>query len=193
MEFQITTGDMIFTETKLKGAFIIDVKRIEDERGFFGRSYCKKEFEAHGLNTNAVQTNVSYNKQKGTLRGMHMQIAPNEESKLVRCTRGSIYDVIIDMRPHSATYRAWIGVELSADTYRMLYVPEGFAHGFITLEDDTDVTYQVTQCYTPGSEQCYRWDDPAFDIIWPVPPVLISEKDQAHALINNKSLVNLSE
>lgn len=184
---------MIFTETKLKGAFIIDVKRIEDERGFFGRSYCKEEFEAHGLNTNAVQTNVSYNRHKATLRGMHMQIAPNEESKLVRCTRGSIYDVIIDMRPHSATYLTWIGVELSAHTYRMLYVPESFAHGFITLEKDTDVTYQVTNSYAPGAEQCYRWDDPVFDIVWPIPPALISEKDQAHPLININSLINFPE
>jgi dTDP-4-dehydrorhamnose 3,5-epimerase len=185
---------MIFTETKLKGAFIIDLNCIKDERGFFARSYCKKEFEAHGLNTNAVQTNVSYNRQKGTLRGMHMQTSPSEESKLVRCTRGSIYDVIVDMRTHSATYRQWVGVELSAAAYRMLYVPEGFAHGFITMEDETDVTYQVTQCYDPVSEQCYRWDDPAFGIAWPISPVLISEKDQAHALIkNDNSLINLSE
>ncbi|HKG05670.1 MAG TPA: dTDP-4-dehydrorhamnose 3,5-epimerase [Pedobacter sp.] len=184
---------MIFTETKLKGAFIIDVKRIEDERGFFGRSYCSNEFEAHGLNTNAVQTNVSYNQHKGTLRGMHMQCTPHEESKLVRCTRGSIYDVIIDMRPQSPTHNQWIGVELNASSYRMLYVPEGFAHGFITLEDQTDVTYQVTQYYTPGSERCFRWDDPAFAIEWPLTPKLISEKDQQHALIQNSSLFNISQ
>jgi dTDP-4-dehydrorhamnose 3,5-epimerase len=171
---------MIFTETKLKGAFIIDVKRLEDERGFFGRSYCEREFEEYGLNTNVVQANVSHNKKKGTLRGMHMQISPYEETKLVRCTRGAIYDVIIDMREDSETYKQWIGVELTADNFRMLYVPEGFAHGFITLEDNTDVTYQVTQFYTPGSEKGIRWNDPAFNIEWPIEPVVISEKDQAH-------------
>lgn len=171
---------MIFTETKLKGAFILDVKRLEDERGFFGRSYCKDEFEAHGLNTNAVQANVSYNKAAGTLRGMHMQEAPFGETKLVRCTRGSIYDVIVDLRTNSDTYKQWIGVKLTADSYRMLYVPEGFAHGFITLEDNTDVTYQVTQFYTASAERAYRWDDPAFNIKWPVTPTVISAKDQAH-------------
>ncbi|WP_439883368.1 dTDP-4-dehydrorhamnose 3,5-epimerase [Pontibacter sp. MBLB2868] len=171
---------MIFTETKLKGAFIIDVKRLEDERGFFGRSFCQDEFEKHGLSNDVRQTNVSYNKKKGTLRGMHMQLAPNEESKLVRCTRGAIYDVIIDMREESETYKQWIGVELTADNYRMLFVPEGFAHGFITLEDNTDVTYQVTEFYTPGAEKGIRWNDPAFNIQWPIEPVVISDKDQAH-------------
>lgn len=171
---------MIFTETKLKGAYIIDVKRLEDERGFFGRSYCENEFAELGLTTGIKQTNVSYNKKKGTLRGMHMQNSPYEETKLVRCTRGAIYDVIIDMREDSETYKQWIGVELTADNYRMLFVPEGFAHGFITLEDNTDVTYQVTQFYTPGSERGIRWNDPAFNIEWPIEPVVISEKDQAH-------------
>src|SRR5215217_18507 len=132
---------MIFTETKLKGAFIIDIKKLEDDRGFFARSYCKNEFEAHGLNTNVVQANVSYNKKKGTLRGLHMQLSPYGETKLVRCTRGSLYDVIVDLRPDSPTLKQWIGVELRADNYRMLYVPEGFAHSFITLEDDTEATY----------------------------------------------------
>lgn len=175
---------MNFTETKLKGAYIIDVKRIEDERGFFGRSYCSNEFKEFGLNTNAVQNNISYNIKKGTLRGMHMQKAPYGESKLVRCTRGAIYDVIVDMRADSPTFKQWIGVELTADNYKMLYVPEGFAHGFITLEDNTDVTYQVTQFYTPGFEQCFRWDDPAFNIQWPIEPVVISEKDQAHSFLS---------
>ncbi len=180
---------MLFTETKLKGAYIIDVKRLEDERGFFGRSYCLREFEALGLNTNAVQANVSYNKKKATLRGMHMQLAPHEETKLVRCTRGAIYDVIVDLRPESSTFKQWIGVELTADSYRMLYVPEGFAHGFITLEDNTDVTYQVTQFYTPGAERGYRWDDPAFNIKWPIEPVIISEKDRAHAPFETASVL----
>jgi dTDP-4-dehydrorhamnose 3,5-epimerase len=175
---------MIFTETKIKGAYIIDVKRIEDERGFFGRSFCQKEFEQYGLNTNAVQANVSYNKKKGTLRGMHTQVAPFEETKLVRCTRGAIYDVIVDLRETSETFLQWIGVELTADSYRMLFVPEGFAHGFITLEDNTDVTYQVTQFYTPGAEKGYRWDDPAFAIEWPAQPLIISDKDKAHPLFD---------
>ncbi|HEV7329737.1 MAG TPA: dTDP-4-dehydrorhamnose 3,5-epimerase [Flavisolibacter sp.] len=172
---------MIFTETKLKGAYIIDVKRLEDERGFFGRSFCQREFEAFGLNTNAVQANVSFNTTKGTLRGMHMQVQPYGETKLVRCTRGAIYDVIVDLRPDSPTFKQWIGVELTAETYRMLFVPEGFAHGFLTLEDNTDVTYQVTQFYTPIAERGFRWDDPAFNIQWPYPPTLVSPKDQAHA------------
>lgn len=174
---------MIFTETKLKGAFIIDVKKLEDERGFFGRSYCQQEFQAFGLNTSVVQANVSYNKLKGTLRGMHLQNAPYEETKLVRCTRGAICDVIVDMRKNSLTYKEWIAVELTADSYRMLYVPEGFAHGFITLEDNSDVTYQVTQAYTPGAERGFRYDDPAFNIKWPIEPVVISEKDLAHPFL----------
>lgn len=171
---------MIFVETKLKGAYIIDLKPLEDERGFFARAYCKNEFEQYGLNTNIVQTNLSHNKYKGTLRGLHMQLAPYEETKLVRCTRGSIYDVIVDLREDSSTYKQWVGVELTSTTYRMLYVPEGFAHSFITLEDDTDVMYQVTQFYTAASERGYRWDDPAFGIEWPMEPIIISERDRGH-------------
>lgn len=178
--YRLNKRKMIFTETKLKGAYIIDVKRLEDERGFFGRSYCQNEFEQYGLNTSAVQANVSFNLKKGTLRGMHMQLAPFEETKLVRCTRGAIYDVIVDMREDSDTFKQWIGVELTADSYRMLYVPEGFAHGFITLMDNSDVTYQVTQFYTAGSERGYRFDDPAFGIVWPIEPVVVSQKDQNH-------------
>jgi dTDP-4-dehydrorhamnose 3,5-epimerase len=171
---------MIFTPTKLQGAFILEVKKIEDERGFFGRSWCRRELEEHGLNANVVQANVSYNKVKGTLRGMHFQKAPHQETKLVRCTRGAIYDVIIDLRPNSPTYKQWIGVELTEDNYRMLFVPEDFAHGFITLQDNTEVTYQVTQYYTPGAEGGIRWNDPAFNIQWPIEPTVVSGKDQAH-------------
>lgn len=171
---------MIFTPTKLQGAFILEVKKIEDERGFFGRSWCKRELEEHGLNANVVQANVSYNKVKGTLRGMHFQKAPHQETKLVRCTRGAIYDVIIDLRPNSPTYKQWIGVELTEDNYRMLFVPEDFAHGFITLQDNTEVTYQVTQYYTPGAEGGIRWNDPAFNIQWPIEPTVVSGKDQVH-------------
>lgn len=180
---------MIFTETKLAGAYIIDIKKIEDERGFFGRSYCQKEFEALGLNTNAVQANVSYNKKKGTLRGLHLQLPPYGETKLVRCTRGALYDIIVDLRPGSATFKQWIGVELTAANYRMLYVPEGFGHSFITLEDETEATYQVTGFYTPKAERGFRYNDPAFNIQWPIQPQVVSEKDRNHPLFTDAALV----
>ncbi|HXV42374.1 MAG TPA: dTDP-4-dehydrorhamnose 3,5-epimerase [Anaerolineae bacterium] len=170
---------MIFHETKLKDAYIIEIEKREDERGFFARGWCQHEFEAHGLVPRIVQANISYNKKRGTLRGMHYQIAPYAETKLVRCTRGALYDVIIDLRPASPTYKQWLGVELTAENYKMLYVPEGFAHGFITLEDITEATYQVSQFYTPGAEGGIRYDDPAFGIKWPVEVQVISAKDQS--------------
>lgn len=170
---------MKFTETRLKGAFIIEIEKLSDERGFFARSWCRKEFEAHGLTIQVVQANVSYNLKKGTLRGMHYQIAPYQECKLIRCTRGAIYDVIIDLRPDSPTYRKWTGVELTADNYTMFFVPEDFAHGFQTLTDETEITYQVSQFYTPGSEKGIRFDDPAFGIQWPLEITVISDKDSA--------------
>jgi dTDP-4-dehydrorhamnose 3,5-epimerase len=172
---------VIFTETKLKDSYILEIKKMEDARGFFGRSWCQKEFEEHGLVPCVVQANVSYNKKKGTLRGMHYQIAPYEETKLVRCTRGALYDVIIDLRPDSPTYKQWLGVELTADNYKMLYVPKGFAHGFITLEDNTEATYQVSQFYTPGAEGGIRYNDPLFGIEWPVEVTVISDKDKSWA------------
>lgn len=172
---------MIFTKTKLAGAYIIDVNKIEDERGLFARTYCSREFEAHGLNTNILQTNIATSKYKGTLRGLHMQFAPYGETKLVRCTKGAIFDVIVDLRSDSPTFTQWLGVELSAQSYRMLLVPEGCAHGYITLEDNTDTTYQVTQFYTKEYETGIRWNDPAFNIQWPIEPILISEKDKSHA------------
>ncbi len=171
---------MIFTETKLKGAYIIDVKRIEDDRGFFARTFCQREFNEHGLKTNIVQSNVSYNKRRATLRGLHIQLTPYEETKLVRCCRGSIYDVIVDLRKDSETCKQWIGAQLTSSNYKMLYIPAGFAHAFITLEDDTEVEYQVSEFYTPSAEKGFRWNDPSFNIIWPIEPQLISEKDQAH-------------
>jgi dTDP-4-dehydrorhamnose 3,5-epimerase len=171
---------MIFTETKLQGAFIIDVKRLTDERGFFARSWCEDEFAAYGIAMPPLQANLSWNPQKGTLRGMHYQLPPHEETKLVRCTRGAIYDVIVDLREESPTYMQWIGVELTADSYRMLFVPGRFAHGFITLEANTDVAYQVSAKYTPGAERGLRWNDPAIGIQWPLQPTLISEKDSVH-------------
>ena len=170
---------MKFTETKLKGAFVIEIEKLIDDRGFFARSWCRKEFEAHGLTDRVVQANVSFNHKKGTLRGMHYQIAPYQECKLVRCTRGAIYDVIIDLRPDSTTYKQWIGVELTADNYTMFFVPEDFGHGFQTLTDDTEVTYQVSQFYTPGSEKGIRFDDSAFNIQWPLEVTTTSDKDRS--------------
>ena len=169
---------MIFTETQLKGAYIIEIEKLKDNRGFFARAWCQKEFEEHGLTPRVVQANVSSNKKKGTLRGMHYQIAPYEETKLVRCTRGAIYDVIIDLRQGSPTFKQWMGVELTESNYKMLYVPENFAHGFQTLEDNAEVTYQVSQFYTPGSESGIRWDDPLFGIRWPLEVQVISDKDK---------------
>ena len=169
---------MIFKETKLRDAYIIEIEERSDQRGFFARAWCQKEFEDHGLVAQVVQTNLSYNIKKGTLRGMHFQIDPYQETKLVRCTRGAIYDVIIDLRPESPTYKDWIGVELSGENYKMLYVPKNFAHGFQTLVDGTEVTYQVTEFYTPGAEGGLRYDDPAFRIAWPLPVSVISEKDK---------------
>jgi len=169
---------VIFAETKLKDAHIIEIEKMEDTRGFFARSWCRKEFDRHGLVSTVVQANISWNKKRGTLRGMHYQVAPYEEVKLVRCSRGSIYDVIIDLRKDSATYKEWLGVELTADEYKLLYVPGGFAHGFQTLEDDTEVVYQVSQFYTPGAEAGLRWDDPAFNINWPLEVQVISDKDR---------------
>lgn len=168
---------MIFTETPLKGAYVVAVKKLEDDRGFFGRTFCANEFREHGLKEAMVQANVSYNKRQGTLRGMHYQVAPHQEAKLVRCTRGALYDVIVDLRPNSLTYKQWFGIELTADSYTMLYVPPDFAHGFVTLRDDTEAIYQVSQFYTPGAEQGLRWNDPAIGIQWPVEVTVISPKD----------------
>lgn len=179
---------MIFTETKIKGAYVIDIKRIEDERGFFGRAFCHQEMKAKGLNGNVAQTNLSSNKKRGTLRGLHYQQAPHEESKLVRCTRGSLFDVLVDLRKNSATYCQWFGIELSADSFRMLYVPEGCAHGFITLEDNTDIMYQVSEFYAPSAEKGLLWNDPAFGIQWPIEPIVISEKDKKQPLFEPSSV-----
>jgi dTDP-4-dehydrorhamnose 3,5-epimerase len=170
---------VIFTETKLKGAYIIEIEKLKDHRGFFARAWCQNEFKVQGLTSSVVQANVSSNMKKGTLRGMHYQLSPHEETKLVRCTRGAIYDVIIDLRTASPTYTQWIGVELTEENYKMLYVPENFAHGFQSLKDDTEVTYQVSQFYTPGSESGIRWDDPAFSLKWPIEVQVISDKDKS--------------
>jgi dTDP-4-dehydrorhamnose 3,5-epimerase len=168
---------MLFRETELRGAFLIDIEKLEDERGFFAEAWSQRQAEANGLTTTVVQTNISFNRKRGTLRGMHYQVAPDEEAKLVRCTRGAIYDVIIDLRPTSPSYKKWIAVELTADNYRMLYVPERFAHGYQTLEDDTEVVYQVSQFYAPESARGLRYDDPAFGIRWPCAVTAISVRD----------------
>lgn len=182
---------MNFTETHLKGAYIIDINRLEDERGFFGRSYCQKEFDQYGLNTNIVQTNLAYTKKKATIRGLHMQLAPYGETKLIRCTKGAIYDVIVDLRKDSETFKQWFGVELRADSFRMLYIPEGFAHGYLTLENNTDTTYHVTQFYNGGYEIGVRWDDSAFNIQWPINPEIISDKDKNFAdFSEDKAFIN---
>ncbi|MGB7949258.1 MAG: dTDP-4-dehydrorhamnose 3,5-epimerase, partial [Candidatus Binatia bacterium] len=169
---------MIFSETKLQGAFIIDPQKLEDDRGFFARSWCQREAAAYGLHPQWVQCNVSFNKKKATLRGMHYQCAPSEEAKLVRCTRGAIYDVIIDLRPTSSTYRKWLAVELTAENRRMLYIPEGFAHGFLTLDDNTEIFYQMAEFYVPACARGVRWNDSAFGIKWPMEASVISDKDR---------------
>ena len=168
---------MVFKETKLKDAYIIELEPIEDNRGFFARTWCQREFRAHGLEVNLVQCSLSYNKEKGTLRGMHYQAPPYEEVRLVRCTRGAIYDVIIDLRPDSHTFKQWTGVELTAGNYHSLYVPKGFAHGFLTLEDHTEVFYQMSQFYSAESARGIRWNDPAFEILWPADIQVISDRD----------------
>jgi dTDP-4-dehydrorhamnose 3,5-epimerase len=169
---------MIFTKGKIQDAYILDIEKYEDERGFFGRAFCQKEFKEHGLDQNVVQANVSFSKQRGTLRGLHYQTRPYREAKLMRCTRGAIYDVIADVRSDSPTFKQWMGVELTADNYRMLYVPKGCAHGFITLEDDTEALYQVSAFYAPEHERGLRYDDPAFGIEWPIDVQVISDKDR---------------
>lgn len=168
---------MIFQETKLKGSYIIEPERLEDERGFFARTFCQHKFKQLGIDFNIVQCNISFNKYKGTLRGMHYQSAPYEEAKLVSCAKGKIYDVIIDLREDSATYCQWQAIELSDKDYKMLYVPKGFAHGFQTLAEDTAVLYQMSEFYHPESAQGVRWNDPAFGIKWPLSNSVISEKD----------------
>lgn len=171
---------MKFKELPLKGAYIVEVEKLEDERGFFGRLWCQKELEEIGLNTQIVQSNVSRSKTKGTLRGMHFQKGEHAETKFVRCTKGSVYDVIIDLRKDSPTFMQWHGEELTSDNYKMMYVPENFAHGFLTLEDDSEVYYLVTQFYSKDYEGGLRFNDPAIKIKWPIEIKEISEKDNNH-------------
>jgi len=171
---------MIFSETKLPGAYLIDIDRLEDERGFFARTWCAEEFNAHGLETRVVQASMSYNRRKGTLRGMHFQAPPHEEVKLVRCTRGAIWDVIIDLRPGSPTYTQHLAVDLTEQNRRALYIPAGFAHGFQTLEDHSEVFYQMSKFYEPGAGRGVRWNDPLFAIRWPIANPTILERDNSY-------------
>jgi len=171
---------MKFVETGLEGAFIIEPERLEDERGFFARVFCEHEFAVHGLKTRFVQCGVSFNRTKGTLRGMHYQTLPYEEAKLVRCTTGAIYDVIVDLRPASATFKHWAGIELTAESHKTLYIPEGLAHGFLTLVDDSEVFYQMSAFFYPERAAGIRWNDPAFDIRWPGEVGVIAERDRAY-------------
>jgi dTDP-4-dehydrorhamnose 3,5-epimerase len=169
---------MRFTETSLKGAFIIDLEPVHDERGMFARTWCQREFEAQGLKVTWVQNNVSLNSKKGTLRGMHYQLPPHDEIKLVRCTTGSIYDVIVDLRPYSPTFCQYIAVTLSAENRRALYIPQSFAHGFQTVSENSEVFYHMSAFYESSSARGFRWDDPAFNIKWPEPLTVISDKDR---------------
>ena len=169
---------MIFTETILKGAWVIEPERREDNRGFFARTFCEKEFAAHGLETRVAQCNISFNRRKGTLRGMHYQAAPFEEAKLVRCTMGAIFDAIIDLRPASPTFKNSFSLELTASNRRMLYIPRDFAHGFQTLVDDTEVFYQMAQVYSAEHARGVRWNDPVFGIRWPADERIIHERDK---------------
>jgi dTDP-4-dehydrorhamnose 3,5-epimerase len=171
---------MIFHQTDLMGVIEVRLDPKTDERGFFARSWCQDEFKAHGLNPALVQCNVSFNKRKGTLRGMHYQVAPFEESKLVRCTSGAIYDVVLDLRRQSATFKSWIAVTLTAANRNAIYVPEGCAHGFVTLEDCTEVFYQMSEFYSAASARGVRWDDPAFRIEWPEDVEVLSERDRTY-------------
>ena len=169
---------MVFTETILKGAYVIDLERREDSRGFFARAFCQKEFGAHGLKPTIAQANIAFNIKKGTLRGMHFQYPPAAETKLVRCTRGAILDIIVDLRPESPTYLQHISVELNEDNQRSLYVPERFAHGYQVLRDNTDTSYQVGEFYTPSAESGLLHNDPRLNLPWPLPVTVISDKDQ---------------
>ena len=169
---------MIFSETPLAGVVVIDLEPVTDERGAFARTFAREEFEAHGLNPDVVHCNLSFNARAGTLRGMHYQAAPRGECKLVRCTRGAIHDVVVDLRPDSPTRRQWLSVELTADNRRMVYVPEGLAHGFQTLADASEVFYQMSEAYSPSHARGVRWDDPAFAIRWPDAERIISERDR---------------
>jgi dTDP-4-dehydrorhamnose 3,5-epimerase len=176
----LTLSDMTFVETSIPGVYEIRINAIPDERGFFARTWCRNEFAEHGLESVLLQCNISYNARKGTLRGMHSQAAPFGESKLVRCTQGAIYDVVLDLRPQSPSFKKWIAVTLTGENRNMVYVPKGCAHGFLTLQDQTEVFYQMSEVYNAESARGVRWDDPAFHISWPEKVEVISERDRSY-------------
>jgi dTDP-4-dehydrorhamnose 3,5-epimerase len=169
---------MKFNDTSLNGAYVIEPDKMRDERGFFARTFCQREFAVHGIDSMTVQCNISFNGIRGTLRGMHLQKAPYGEARLIRCTRGAIHDVIIDLRRDSATFKRWFAVQLTAKNHKMIYVPQGFAHGFLTLEEDTEVFYQMSEFYRPEFAFGVRWNDPSFGIDWPFTPTVLSERDR---------------
>jgi dTDP-4-dehydrorhamnose 3,5-epimerase len=174
---------MKFQPAEIAGAYLIEPERLEDERGFFARTFCRREFVEHGLNARIAQCSISFNEKKHTLRGMHYQAAPDREVRVVRCTRGAIFDVLVDLRHESLTFRDWMAVELTAENRRMVYIPEGVAHGFQTLMDETEVFYQMSEFYAPVSVRGVRWNDPAFGIVWPRHPSFISERDANFPLV----------
>jgi dTDP-4-dehydrorhamnose 3,5-epimerase len=175
---------MIFQPTKLEGVYVIETERLEDDRGFFGRTWCRQEFAVRGLNSDLNQVSVSFNRRQGTLRGLHYQEAPHGETKLVRVTRGTIFDVVVDLRPKSPTYKQWIAVELDQENRLSLYIPDGFAHGFETLSDNAEVLYQISTPYVASAARGVRWDDPAFGIPWPIEISVISPRDREYADCN---------
>jgi dTDP-4-dehydrorhamnose 3,5-epimerase len=175
---------MNIAESPLPGTFVVDIEPASDERGFFARVFCAQEFAARGLVSTMSQCSVSFNAHRGTLRGLHFQAAPHDEEKLVRCTAGAIFDVVVDIRPESPTYRRWFGAELTAENHRAMYIAKGFAHGFISLRDDTEVFYMISEPYAPGFGRGLRWNDPAFGIIWPLEPTVISTRDAAYPLLD---------
>lgn len=183
---------MDFIQTSLQDAYLIDLNKISDQRGFFARLFCKKEFASHGLETSIVQANNSFSSETGTLRGLHYQLPPKEESKLVRCISGSFYDVIVDLRPNSPTFKSSFGAILSAQNRLMMYVPKGFAHGFLTLEPNSEILYLVSEFYSQELERGIRWNDPSFNIQWPITPKVISERDRNHPLFNpQREVINI--
>jgi dTDP-4-dehydrorhamnose 3,5-epimerase len=170
---------MIFHEVAVEGAYVIDIEPRGDDRGFFARTFCRKEFEALNLNPHLAQANIAFTKARGTVRGLHYQLGPHAEAKLVRCTAGALYDLIVDLRPHSPTYKKWIGVELSSSNYRMLFVPQGCAHGYQTLVDESEISYNASEFYSPEAERGVRFNDPAFNFNWPLQVTSISDKDRS--------------
>ena len=171
---------MIFTATTVAGAWLLDLEPLADERGFFARTFCARELAGHGLDVRVAQCSIAWNRERGTIRGLHYQAPPHGEAKLVRCTRGAIHDVVVDLRPASPTFRRHLAVELSAENHRQLYVPPGCAHGYQTLAADSEVSYQMSEAYEPGAGRGVRWDDPAFGVDWPLPVTVISERDRSY-------------